>query len=197
MEKRLVYYTDRELLTAIRDGEVNSFRIIFDKYWEDLFTAALQKLRSPEDAKDIVQDVFLSCWNNIATITIEDSLAGYLYTALRNKIFNHFEKNSNHLRKLMELPFSPVAHESDVFKKYCSKELKDFINRQVSQMPEKMRNIYLLSREANFSNKEIAALLHLSEQTVKNQLHNALTRLKKSLTSEYFLLLPVPACLFL
>lgn len=197
MKKRLVNYTDRELLTAIQEGDQHSFKIIFDKYWNDLFTLALQKLRSPEDAKDIVQDVFLSCWNNLSHITIDDSLAGYLYTALRNKIFNHFEKNSNHLRKLMELPFIPVEHESDVFKKYCSKELKDFINRQVALMPEKMRNIYLLSREANFSNKEIAGLLHLSEQTVKNQLHNALTRLKKSLTNEYFLLLPVPACLFL
>ncbi len=197
MKKRLVNYTDRELLTAIQEGDQHSFKIIFDKYWHDLFTLALQKLRSPEDAKDIVQDVFLSCWNNLSHITIDDSLAGYLYTALRNKIFNHFEKNSNHLRKLMELPFIPVEHESDVFKKYCSKELKDFINRQVALMPEKMRNIYLLSREANFSNKEIAGLLHLSEQTVKNQLHNALTRLKKSLTNEYFLLLPVPACLFL
>lgn len=197
MKKRLVNYTDRELLTSIQGGDKHSFKIIFDKYWNDLFTVALQKLRSPEDAKDIVQDVFLSCWNNIQHITIEDSLAGYLYTALRNKIFNHFEKNSNQLRKLMALPFLPAEHESDVFKKYCSKELKDFINRQVALMPEKMRNIYLLSREANFSNKEIAALLHLSEQTVKNQLNNALARLKKSLTSEYFLLLPVPACLFL
>lgn len=197
MKKRLVNYTDRELLAAIQEGDKQSFKIIFDKYWNDLFIVALQKLRSPEDAKDIVQDVFLSCWNNIANITIEHSLAGYLYTALRNKIFNHFEKNSNHLRKLMELPFSPVENEPDVFKKYCSKELKDFINRQVSLMPEKMRNIYLLSRESHFSNKEIAALLHLSEQTVKNQLYNALSRLKKSLISEYLLLIPVPACLFL
>lgn len=197
MKKHLVTDTDEKLLAAVQNGDTAAFRHIFEKYWDDLFAVAQQKLRSPEDAKDILQDVFLSCWNNIHHIKIDDSLAGYLYTALRNKIFNHFEKNSNHLRKLMNLSFSPVQQEDDIFKKYCTKELKDFIGRQVAMMPAKMRHIYLLSRESNLTNKEIATLLHLSEQTVKNQLHNALTRLRNSVTIEYLFILPVPACLFL
>jgi RNA polymerase sigma-70 factor (ECF subfamily) len=56
-------------------------------------------------------------------------------------------------------------------------------------MPEKMRQIYLLSREEYMTNADIASLLNLSSQTVKNQLHNALVRLRKSLENNHFSLI--------
>lgn len=172
---------DHELLIAFRNGDDTAFRSLYEKYWNDLFLIANRRLHSPEDAKDIVQDVFLSFWNNISRVTVEDSLGGYLYTSLRNKIFNHFEKNNNRLQQLMQRPFHPVDDEDRSFGSYCSKELQLFIHQQVKAMPEKMRRIYLLSREEHLSVAEIASLLSLSDQTVKNQLHNALTRLRKSL----------------
>ena len=177
---------DQKLLEASQNGDEKAFELLFKKYSGDLFKVAYRRLHSAEDAKDIVQDVFFSCWNNIGTIVIEDSLAGYLYTALRNKIFNHFEKNSNRLHKLMRQPFVPAQHEELIFSNYCTKELQQFIMQQVATMPEKMRQIYFLSKEENLTNKEIASLLNLSGQTVKNQLYNALNRLRKTLPKEHF-----------
>lgn len=177
---------DHELLVASRNGDERAFRLLFEKYWDDLFKIALRRLHSPDDAKDILQDVFLSFWNNIHTIAIEDSLGGYLYTALRNKIFNHFEKNSTRLQWLMQRGFTAASFEENVFSRYCTKELAYFIKQEVNKMPEKMRQIYLLSREEYMSNADIASLLNLSNQTVKNQLHNALVRLRKSIENNHF-----------
>ena len=81
----------------------------------------------------------------------------------------------------MQQPFPPADREETIFSSYCTKELQQFIARQVAAMPEKMRQIYLLSKEENLTHAEIAGLLSLSNQTVKNQLYNALTRLRKSL----------------
>lgn len=177
---------DRELLVASRNGDETAFRLLFEKYWNDLFKIAHRRLYSADDAKDIVQDVFLSFWNNIHSITIEDSLGGYLYTALRNKIFNHLEKNNTRLHLLMQRQFTAVECEENVFSSYCSKELAQHIKTQVNNMPEKMRQIYLMSREEHMSNADIASLLSLSNQTVKNQLHNALSRLRSSLEKNNF-----------
>ncbi|MBX3257473.1 MAG: RNA polymerase sigma-70 factor [Chitinophagaceae bacterium] len=177
---------DQKLLDASKNGDEKAFGLLFNKYWDDLFRIAYRRLHAAEDAKDIVQDVFLSLWNNIGSITIEDSLGGYLYTALRNKIFNHFEKNNNRLQKLMQRQFVPAEHEETVFSNYCTKELQQFITQQVATMPEKMRQIYLLSREEHLTHAEISTLLSLSNQTVKNQLYNAVSRLRKAVLKEHF-----------
>lgn len=186
MKTQSSYANDQQLLTASREGDNEAFRLLFEKYWDDLFTIAYKRLHSAEDAKDILQDVFLSLWNNIQNITIEDSLGGYLYTALRNKIFNHFEKQQVRLQNLMRQKVNPVEAEETIWSSFCTKELQLFIASQVALMPEKMRQIYLLSKEERLSNAEIAALLNLSTQTVKNQLHNALGRLRKSLADSHF-----------
>lgn len=196
---KTVYLTnnDNELLAASRNGDDVAFRLLFEKYWDDLFRIALGRLHSADDAKDILQDVFLSFWNNIHNISIEDSLGGYLYTALRNKIFNHLEKNNNRLHLLMQRRFTAIDCEETIFSDYCTKELANYIKIQINSMPEKMRQIYLLSKEEHMSNADIASLLSLSHQTVKNQLHNALTRLRNSLENSHFSLLTSAGALLL
>jgi len=62
-----------------------------------------------------------------------------------------------------------------------SKELQAIVNQEVQSLPEKMREVYLLYIEQHRSVADIARVLSLSEQTVRNQLGLARTRLKKSL----------------
>ncbi|MBS1751562.1 MAG: RNA polymerase sigma-70 factor [Bacteroidetes bacterium] len=185
MNASYISQSDQKLLDASKNGDEKAFGRLFEKYWDDLFRIAYRRLHSAEDAKDLVQDVFLSLWNNIGNISVDDSLGGYLYTALRNRIFNHFEKNNNRLQKLMQRQFLPADGEETIFSSYCTKELQQFIAQQVVAMPEKMRQIYLLSKEENLTHAEIATLLSLSNQTVKNQLYNALNRLRKSLVNTH------------
>jgi RNA polymerase sigma-70 factor (ECF subfamily) len=184
--------TDRDLLTAARAGSEHAFRMLFERYWTDLFKIGYQRLRSVEDTKDLLQDVFLSLWNNIHSIEVEGSMVGYLYTALRNKVFNFYEKKNTRFRKLMQRPFLVADSEDHIFSNYCAKELKDFIAAGIADLPDRMRQIFLLSKEDRLTNAEIASLLQLSEQTVKNQLHGAMKRLKGSLANSGF---PVSALL--
>ena len=151
------------------------------KYWQDLFQLACKRLRSKDDASDIVQEVFLSLWNNVQQVEIEDSLGAYLFVSLRNKIFNHYEKQSIRLKYLISQPFNPVQSEELIWSNINSKELQSVVAGEVARMPVKMREIYLLSREQQLSISDIAELLLLAPQTVKNQLHRALERIRESL----------------
>jgi RNA polymerase sigma-70 factor (ECF subfamily) len=186
MKSNCLFANDQQLLSASKNGDEQAFRLLFEKYWDDLFRIAFKRLHCADDAKDILQDVFLSLWNNIGSVTVEDSLGGYLYTALRNRIFNHFEKHQSRLRSLMKQPYDPVQTEDNIWNAFITKELEQHIASEVDKMPEKMRHIYLLSKEARLTNAEIASLLDLSNQTVKNQLHNALKRLRQSLANTNF-----------
>jgi len=184
MRKTISVTSDKQLLADIRKGSEEAFRQLFEKYWEDLYRMAHRRLASPEDIKDILQDVFLSLWNNIDQVNADESLGGYLYTSLRNRIFNFFEKRQNRLNCLMKQPFNPVESEEIIWNRFNTKEIQKVIALQVAAMPPKMKRIYLLSKNEQLTISEIAELLNLSPQTVKNQLHRALERMRHNLQKQ-------------
>ena len=184
MADNLQYDTDQELLTAARQGNQDAYKQLFEKYWQDLYEVAYKRLRSREDARDIIQDVFLSFFKSIHTIELGESLAGYLFTAVRNRVFNHFEKQTVRLKILLAQPMNPVQSEELIWSNMRTKELRDIIAAEIRQLPPKMREIYQLSRDEQLTIGEIAKLLILSPQTVKNQLYQALQRIRISLKKQ-------------
>jgi RNA polymerase sigma-70 factor (ECF subfamily) len=174
---------DVELIAASRQGSERAFRQLFDKYWHDLYQIAIKRVPSTEDVKDILQDVFLSLWNNIADIKVNDTLGGYLYVSLRNKILNYYSKQDTRLKVLAQQRFVAVESENAAWANLHVKEIQQFIANQVTQMPAQMKQIYQLSREEYLTNAEIAQLMGLAPQTVKNQLYRALQRIRESLNS--------------
>jgi RNA polymerase sigma-70 factor (ECF subfamily) len=171
-------YTDQEILLLAKDNAGKAFEIAFEQYWPLLYQQAYKKVQSKDLAKDLVQDVFIALWDNMEKLARQDRLLPYLYTVLRNNALKQFEKDQVRLkyatmRAVHDDNFELTAHHL-----LLSKELQEIINDEISKMPAKMKAIYDLKREQNFSIKEIAEQLNLSEQTVKNQLHTATNRLK-------------------
>jgi RNA polymerase sigma-70 factor (ECF subfamily) len=174
---------DPELLQQAAGGSQAAFKAIYDKYWFDLFQAAYKRTRHADDARDLVQDLFIALWDNPARLLQEADLGGYLFVALRNRIFNYFEKKSVRLNYLMEQPFKPVESEEAVFSSIRTREIKACVAAAVAAMPPRMKEIYMLSREQQLSVAEIAGLLGIAPQTVKNQLHTALGKIRTQLNA--------------
>ncbi|MEO7766066.1 MAG: RNA polymerase sigma-70 factor [Ferruginibacter sp.] len=181
MKKENLQATDKELINAACNGSEAAFKQLYQKYWHDLYKIAYRRLPSDEDVKDILQDTFISLWKNLHHLSVNDSIGGYLYTSLRNKILNYYEKNQLKLKILMRQPFNPIQSEADIYSSLYTKELNAVIGEIVAAMPSKLQEIYLLSKEEQLTNGEIASLLMLAPQTVKNQIHHALSRIRKEL----------------
>ena len=173
--------SDKKLINDCLKGNQNAFKQIFDKYWDDLYIIAYRRLPLEEEIKDILQEVFISLWRNIDKISVDDNLGGYLFTSLRNKIFNYYEKNQVRIKATLAQSFHPVQSEAEVYSSMSSKELRGVIKSAIAEMPPKMRQIYLLSKEEHLTNQEIADLLALAPQTIKNQIHQALLRIREKI----------------
>ena len=124
-----------------------AFQQLFDKYWRDLYRIAYQRVRSEADAQDLVQEVFIAFWKNIHTVKTPDSIAGYLFIALRNKIFDFYEKQQTRLQFLLEQPFQPTNSPEQPIDNITGKELRSIVAAAVENLPGKMKEIYRLSRE--------------------------------------------------
>ena len=176
-------FTDQLLLQQAAAGSEAAFKMLYDKYWNDLFQAAYKRTRHADDARDLVQELFIALWNNAGQLDQQANLGAYLYVALRNKIFNYFEKRAVRLSYLLAQPFQPIESEDAILSGIRTREIKTCVAEAVAAMPPKMKEIYLLSREQQLSVGEIAALLGIAPQTVKNQLHAALDRIRTNLNS--------------
>jgi len=181
------YLSDSMLLIA--EEEQSAFRELYDRYWEQLYKKALTRLGNDADAQDAVQEIFISCWRNRKKIEIEDTLAPYLYTALKYWIIKKVYRQS---KKGIIVPLSTDILEqteltTEEFLQY--KDLQHLIAEEVSNLPEKMQQIYRLSRIEQLPVALIAEQLKISEQTVKNTMTSALKRLREKL-SHYSCFLP-------
>lgn len=157
---------------------------VYAAYWRELYIVAYRRLKSEEDVEDILQDIFLSLVQKPFVLEHEGSVRAYLHQALKYKIIDFFRKESlKAAYQQEELVVSKFSFEhSD--EALLTEELKQLVQEEVDRMPEKMQQVYLLSRKDSLSVEQIAKALGISNQTVKNQISSALKRLRASL-SEY------------
>lgn len=178
-------YSDSELLVLLKVGDQAAFTEIYNRYWEKMVTIAYVKLQSTEDAKEVVQDLFVDIWNRRAVCEIHYSLHTYISGALRYKIYSCIATRQKEHQKIRQLPAQDICNNTEEWLSY--ETLKEDLERAVLELPEKCRLVFRLSREGGFSNQEIAAALHISSKTVENHMTKALERLHAALKS--FLLL--------
>lgn len=162
--------------------EESAFRVLYDRYWHLLYTKALNRLGNDADAQDAVQEIFISCWRNKSTIQITDSLLPYMLIAIKYCIIR---KVSRSAKKGVVYPLSleDLGEEELTTEEFIHyRELQSLIDKEVKLLPERMQQVYKLSRIEQMRHAEIAARLQITEQTVKNTLGMALKKLKLRLS---------------
>lgn len=179
------HYPDVQLLRALQSGDETAFKEIYERYSGKLISFALKKTQSEDEAMDMVQDLFMSVWKNRFTIQVNGSLEAYLMVSINYMSFKWYKKQSVKPRPVENVAELPETAEHTTDQKLSLAELRILINREIADMPEKMREVYLCSREQDMSGPQIAEFLGLSHQTVRNQISNALGRLKKSVQRYY------------
>lgn len=171
---------DIELFNDFRRGNDDAFSQLYYRYAEKLIAYASSKLESLDEAHDLIHDLFVYLWEKRERIEIKQSVKAYLFLALNRRILNHYRANSykvSYAEQLQKMEqqyfFGPDSYAE-------AKEVQYVVNDAIEAMPNRVREIYLLSREAHLSNNEIAKRLNISEQTVKNQLSTALAIIRRA-----------------
>lgn len=182
-------FTDAELTTLLKKGDLIAFNEIYKRFQGLLYIYACKIVKNNDDAEDIVQEVFLYLWDKRYTIAISNSISVYLYKAVQYKFMNLLDHKK--VRTDYKNSFNQFLEKgefiTDHYIRY--KEFSQQIEQEVKALPDKMREIFELSRKHHLTRKEIAERLDLSEKTVKNQINNALKILRSRLSVFAFLML--------
>jgi RNA polymerase sigma-70 factor (family 1) len=186
MEYSLTTYSnlkDEELLQLLRFGDHTAYEELYRRYWAILFRHARKMLSNDEEAKDLVQDLFATLWNKAAELIIQSSFSAYLYGMVRYKVFDLIDKRKVQKHHLQSLENFIHRGECTTDHTVRENELSKIIEREISMLPSKMREVFELSRKSHFSYQQISTHLQISDQTVKKQIYNALKILRFKLGS--------------
>lgn len=185
---------DHELALLIRQGDEASFAEIYNRFYGILYLHAHKRLRNEEEARDVIHELFASLWTKRESFEISTNLSGYLYSAIRNRILDmitHKKVEDKYIVSLQQY----IDHDLNYADhRVRERDLAAVIEREISFLPPKMREVFELSRKSHLSHKEIAVLLGLSEQTVRTQVKKALRILRLKLGLFVYLLILFRIC---
>jgi RNA polymerase sigma-19 factor, ECF subfamily len=192
--------SDESLWIAIRGDDAGAFKILFDRYWSAIFSTSFSYLHDRAVCMEIVHDIFLGIWLKRSSLEI-GSFYHYLTAAARYQVYKRLQQKGalkivymDSMRKSSEgaeyrgSGFHEATHhegggtannEGEYNLRY--RELQNTVETSLLGLPERCREIFLLSRKEQLSIAEIAEQLGISRRTVENQLTRALQHLRHSL----------------
>ncbi|WP_353719288.1 sigma-70 family RNA polymerase sigma factor [Dyadobacter sp. 676] len=189
--------SDTLLWNAFQGGDRDAFASIYKNYIDELLSYGYRVTSDRQLIRDSIQDLFLHIWLRRENLATTDSIKFYLFRSLRNRIIRNSEKHHETPRGDIEA-LADLADEYDAFESAISladgpsdsyEKLADAVNRLSSRQREAIQLRYL----HGFSPDQIAEMMQMNNQSVRNLLHRAISQLRLFFETAGGLLVFLPA----
>ena len=168
-------YSDLNIFKRINRGDESAFNSLFDTYYVSLCFFANRYLKDIDRSRSLVQQLFVDIWEKREYTNIDRSVKSYLFMAMKNRAIDFLRLSKNKVSlfevdtELLQIPFYDMIEEAD---------LDAQINNCVNQLPDKCREVFMLSRNEGLKYSEIARKLDISVKTVEMHMCIALKKLR-------------------
>jgi RNA polymerase sigma-70 factor, ECF subfamily len=175
--------TDRDLIHAIRQGQVDALGVLYDRYAKLVYGLALRILANAEEAEDVAQDVFLTFWHRNSYDPNRGSLSSFLMTMTRSRSIDKLRSRNTGFRFLQR--WKGLAREETSWatpmEQAAVSERAQRVRQALAQLPESERQVLEIAYYEGLSQTEIAQRLNTPLGTVKTRSRQGLLKLRKIL----------------
>ncbi len=168
---------DKIIYELKRDNE-EALETLFDYYYPRLYNFSKTFLKLEEGIDDLLQEVFIRVWKNRKNINTTSNFNSFIFTITRNLLLNELRTKLNNQKLKEEIKKSSIAPEYDSYEKIEYDELKQQVEKIVGELPERQREVFILSRNEGLSHHEIAEKLNITTKTVEYHISLALKTIK-------------------
>lgn len=185
-----ISYDEKKVLELLAQGNEGAFVQLYDRYRPFIYNVSLKLVRNEEQAKEILQEVFMDLWRRREVISQAANVKAYLYGMARNIIFDHFKAQMKMEVATRELALR-LHHENTTENALIEKQYEELMNEAVERLPPQQQRVFRMAKIDGLSHENIALKLSISRLTVKKHMREALLtirhRLQRHLTSFTFL----------
>lgn len=188
-KKNECIHKDSAVISLIKNGDKAAFDKVFLSHFKQLHTYACAITRNENHAEEIVQNVFFRIWIKRDLLKTDGHLKSYLYRSVYNEAMNHMKYQKVRNNFSLVLNKEEKNFQGDLINELMANELERKVQRAISELPERCRIIFQLSRFELRKYHEIARELNISIKTVENQMGKALKQLRLKLSDFIILIL--------
>lgn len=181
---------DEEIITLILQGKSELYSILIDRYSGKIFSTAYSYTHDHEEARDLVQEILIKVYNNLAKFKADSKFSTWLYRVAVNSCIDWNRKNNS---RILKASFS--SEDNDIFdtimdegdgpeQAALNNEHKELIRSVVKQMPEIYKTVLILYYFEDLKIQEISNVLDCPKKTVETRLYRAKGILKAQLKQE-------------
>lgn len=173
-------------IQRLKKGDTVSFEFLY-KNWSGKLYNFVMRISNGDKylAEEMVQSAFIKVWENRQTLDNEKSFGAYLCTIAKNDLSNIYRHRMLEYLYHENTMLDQKEGENNTEKDVDYHLLDEYITSLIERLPPARREIYLLSRQKHLSNREIALLLNISENTVESQLTKASSFLREEIKIHY------------
>ena len=169
---------ESNLWFKIKNGDKKTFEIFFKKEYRTLVSYVNQLTNDIDLSEDIVQQSFVDLWEKREVIRITISLKSFLFKMAHNKFIDGTRKTNKNRLLIDSLRYNYLQLDLNSNNDFRKAKIEQ-ISKLINQLPEKCKEIILLSKKENLKNREIAEKLKISIKTVENQISIAYKKIRK------------------
>jgi RNA polymerase sigma-70 factor (family 1) len=171
------------VLKELQNQNKSVYKNVFNHFYKGLVLYANNFLFDQQASEDVVQEVFITLWENAKNIEIKTSLKAYLYAMVRNKCLNYLKsvKITDDLNVIDLNSMLVLDEDLDLISEEEKTILYNHILKIIETFPESMQQVFKLKFIENYKYDEIADEMGISVNTVKTQLKRAKMKISESL----------------
>lgn len=178
MRKAIDQNEEFSLISRMKEGEIDAFDALYWHYQGAVFKNIFNLIKDEISSEDILQEVFISLWENRISIDSNRSLGGWLFTTSYNRAINFLKKKSKDRLSIDLLSdfFSESTLEESV------KELRiQNLEKAIESLPQQKKKVFYLCKIEGLSYAETASIMKISKNTVKDHISEAMSIIKSQL----------------
>ena len=168
-------------IDRFRDGDPIVFEMVYKAYIPRMTFLAYRLIKDQASAEDIVAVAMAELWQRVSQMKSLEHIYGFLFTVIKRRCFDYWRSEE---KKRQLIPPEADANDVDVNKEEATyAELIVFINTEIENLPIQQRKI-LKYKLMGKTVREIAVIMYLSEQTVRNHMANARRSIRNRLQNK-------------
>ncbi|MEO0431123.1 MAG: sigma-70 family RNA polymerase sigma factor [Cyanobacteria bacterium J06656_5] len=173
--------SDAALLASLRAGQVESLRVLYQRYGRLVYTLSRRILHSDEEAEEITQDVFLTLWNKDAYQAKRGSLSRYLVVLARSRSIDKLRSQTSHRQRLHKWHLMMADVSPTPLDVATLDERGECTRQALANLSDNERQVIEIAYYEGLSQSEIAKRLNIPLGTVKSRSRQALRKLRQTL----------------
>ena len=177
---------EKRLLTELKNGSFQAFERLYNMYSGKLYNF-IMRISSGNQymAEEVVQSAFIRVWEVRERVEPESSLISFLCTIAKNLLMNMYQRQTVEYVYNEYLKNTGVDRDSQTEESIDLRFLNEYIDSLAEELPAQRKKIFILSKRQNYTNKEIAEMMGISESTVATQLSLAVKFMREQLMKHY------------